>query len=76
LTRRDDVSHFVRRRDVEGTSMEGHVSCRMLNESHGCVAGFCSGITVYTASEHPTTGAPVFRSAVGSTSPRKGEELR
>jgi len=36
--------------------MEGHVSYPMLDQSHGCVAGFCSGITVYTAAEYPTPG--------------------
>ena len=50
------MSYFVNRRDIKGTEMPGHVSYRMLNESHGCVAGFSSGITIYTATDYPTTG--------------------
>ena len=47
---------FVNRKDVAGVPMEGHVTYPMLDESHGCVAGFQSGITVYTTTEYPTTG--------------------
>jgi hypothetical protein len=56
MMRRDDVSYFVRRSDVVGIPMEGHVSCPVLDASHGCVASFCSGITVHTATEYPATG--------------------
>ena len=50
------MSHFVNKSDVQGVPMPGHISYPLLNESHGCVAGFKSGITVYTATEYPSTG--------------------
>ena len=50
------MSYFVNRKDVQGVQMEGHVSFPMLTESHGCVAGFSSGITIYTTTEYPTPG--------------------
>ena len=49
------MSYFVRKKDVDGVQMEGHISYPMLTEAQGCVAGFSSGITIYTASEYPTT---------------------
>lgn len=51
------MSYFVNRRDVAATPMLGHTTYRMLNESHGCVAGFSSGITIHTATEYPPAGA-------------------
>jgi mannose-6-phosphate isomerase-like protein (cupin superfamily) len=50
------MSVFVNRRDIQGLSMPGHISYPMLDVAHGCVAGFKSGITVYTATEYPSTG--------------------
>ena len=50
------MSYFVNRRDVEGVQAEGHTSYMMLDEAHGCVAGFKSGISIYTATEYPTPG--------------------
>ncbi len=50
------MNHFINRKDVKGVPMEGHITYPMLTESHGCVAGFCCGITIYTALEYPTSG--------------------
>jgi mannose-6-phosphate isomerase-like protein (cupin superfamily) len=50
------MSRFIKKKDVTGIPMQGHVTFKMLNETHGCVKGFCSGITVYTTTEYPTTG--------------------
>jgi mannose-6-phosphate isomerase-like protein (cupin superfamily) len=50
------MSYFIARKDVQGTAMPGHVSYRLLSEAHGCVAGFSSGITIYTGTEYPATG--------------------
>lgn len=50
------MNYFVNKKDVDGTPMEGHVSFRLLDDSHGCVKGFCSGITTYTTSDYPTPG--------------------
>jgi mannose-6-phosphate isomerase-like protein (cupin superfamily) len=50
------MSYFVNKKDLQGVQMQGHVSYPMLDESHGCVAGFCSGITTYTVTDYPTPG--------------------
>ncbi len=50
------MSYFVNQREVEPIAREGHVSYPMLNESHGCVNGFTSGITCYTMADYLTPG--------------------
>lgn len=50
------MSCFIKRKDVKGIDMDGLVVFRMLDEAHGCVAGCCSGINVYTATEYLTPG--------------------
>lgn len=50
------MSYFVKRGEVEGIPASGHVSYPMLKEENGCVKGFCSGITIYSAADYPTTG--------------------
>lgn len=52
------MPYFVNRKDVppEPHPELGHTTYRMLDERHGCVAGFQSGISVYTALEYPTPG--------------------
>lgn len=48
------MARFIKRRDVTGNQMEGHVSYRLLDERHGCTAGCCTGISVYSTTEYPT----------------------
>jgi mannose-6-phosphate isomerase-like protein (cupin superfamily) len=50
------MSFFVNRRDVQAITAPGHTGYPLLNESHGCVAGFKSGITIYTATEYGPAG--------------------
>ena len=50
------MSYFVNRKNVQSLQSEGHTAYPMLDESHGCVAGFKSGISVYTATEYPIPG--------------------
>lgn len=50
------MSYFVNRNDVRGGQDAGHVSYEMLDARHGCVAGFCAGISVYTETEYATPG--------------------
>jgi len=50
------MSYFVNRTDVEPERRTGHISYPMLNESHGCLRGFSSGITYYTETEYPAPG--------------------
>jgi len=50
------MSYFIKRRDVEPITHAGVVSYPMLTHAHGCVNGFSSGITCYTATEYLTPG--------------------
>lgn len=47
---------FINKKDVQAEPHEGHITYPMLDEQHGCVAGFRSGISIYTAQEYPTPG--------------------
>lgn len=52
------MTFFVNKKDVacEQHPELGHITFRMLNERHGCVAGFQSGISVYTTLNYKTPG--------------------
>ncbi len=50
------MSYFISKKDVTALKSTGHTAFPMLDESNGCVAGFKSGISVYTAAEYPTPG--------------------
>jgi mannose-6-phosphate isomerase-like protein (cupin superfamily) len=50
------MSYFVSRKDVRANVTPSTTGYRLLDESHGCVAGFSSGITLYTATEYSAPG--------------------
>jgi len=50
------MSYFVSRKDMHTIPTTGNASYPMLDASHGCVAGFKSGITIYTATEYGRAG--------------------
>ena len=50
------MGYSVNRKDVRGIPEEGRTTYPMLDATHGCVAGFSSGISVYTATEYTTPG--------------------
>ena len=51
------MARFASPRDVEGNRMEGHVSYRLLDGRNGCLAGCCTGMSVYTATEYPAANS-------------------
>jgi len=51
-----DMSYYVKRNDVKGIKGDGMTGFPMLNESHGCVNGCCTGIGIYEATEYKTPG--------------------
>ncbi len=50
------MSYFVNKKEVQAIQSTGHTAFPMLDEPNGCVAGFKSGISVYTATEYPAPG--------------------
>ena len=44
---------FIKLSDVAGIQENGHLSYDMLNETNGCVAGCCAGISIYPETEYP-----------------------
>ena len=48
------MKYYVDKKEVTGIPMEGHVTYKLLNEDNGCIAGCCTGISVYTTTEYPT----------------------
>ena len=48
---------YVRRKDVQGVPGPGHVSYPLLKAEHGCLNGFSSGFTIYTATQYTPPGA-------------------
>ncbi len=50
------MTYFIHRNDVAPREGAGHTSYTMLGEAQGCVAGFSSGISIYTATEYPAAG--------------------
>ena len=50
------MGYSVNRKDVRGLPEEGRTTYPMLDASHGCVAGFSSGISTYTTTEYTTPG--------------------
>jgi len=46
------MTYLINKKDVQSEPHEGHTTYPMLDERHGCVAGFKSGISVYTALEY------------------------
>ena len=51
------MSYFINRKDVKAVHLEGVTNYPMLDESHGCTAGFCSGIAIFTTKEYLPPGA-------------------
>jgi hypothetical protein len=50
------MRYFVNRKDVKAVEFVGHVSFPLLNKENGCVAGCCTGISVYATEEYPSAG--------------------
>jgi len=52
------MTHFINKKNVQGEPHTelGHTTYPMLDERHGCIAGFKSGISVYTTLEYLTPG--------------------
>jgi hypothetical protein len=46
---------FVKLSDVTPIRENGHLSYEMLNETNGCVAGCCTGISIYPETEYSVT---------------------
>ena len=42
--------------DVEKVPGPGHMGALLLSEEHGCVAGFCVGVSEYVCDEYPKPG--------------------
>ena len=47
------MQYFVKRSDVEPMNEDGHQSYEMLTAKNGCVAGCCTGISLYPGTEYP-----------------------
>jgi len=47
------LSYFVSRAECQPIEIKGGVSKPLLNAAYGCVAGFCSGISFFTAADYP-----------------------
>jgi len=47
----------VNRKDISSIPMEGHVTYKLLDDLNGCVAGCCTGISVYSTTEYPTANS-------------------
>ena len=50
------MKYYASRKDSQPKPGPGHLSYSILDESNGCVAGFCVGISVYAANDYPEPG--------------------
>lgn len=50
------MGYFVNKKNVAPVYREGQHSFELLKSENGCVAGCCSGITVYTEAEYLAPG--------------------
>ncbi|MDF2614646.1 MAG: hypothetical protein K0S71_2432 [Clostridia bacterium] len=50
------MSFYVNKKDVEQIEGNGHHAFSLLNEKNGCIAGCCTGISVYYLEEYGIPG--------------------
>ena len=50
------MSYFINKKNVKAVQLSGVVNYPLLNESHGCTAGFCSGIAIFSTKEYLPPG--------------------
>jgi mannose-6-phosphate isomerase-like protein (cupin superfamily) len=50
------MNYYVNPKQVSPIYREGSHSFELLKEENGCVAGCCTGITVFTTAEYPAVG--------------------
>ena len=50
------MSYFVNRKGIKGLSDASHTTYPMLDETNGCLAGFSSGISLYTSTGYSKPG--------------------
>lgn len=56
------MKYYVSKKEVErNNNTVGHTVFPLLNEEHGCVAGCCTGISLYNLDEFPPPGLHDFQ---------------
>ena len=50
------MNYYMNSKNVSGDEGVGHVAYRLLDEKNGCVAGCCTGVSVYDMTEYSEPG--------------------